>query len=1139
MGTIPVGLEPRAEVYNPANGYVYVANFESGTVSILGPSFSRTVTVGSYPIALAYDSATGNVYVANWASLNVSLIYELSGNFFVDFLGVGSRPDALAYDSANGYIYAANENSNNVTVLSGANGSLIANIPVGLDPKAVVYSPVYDRVYVANTGSDTVSVIQGTRLETTVTVGTAPVAFAYDPLFLFAPTYVANSGSHNLSVLVGPLSIAGPQVGINPTALTIDSSNGNVYVANSGSGNVSIITLSGAMASVPVGGGPDALTYDSGNGFVYVANSGSNDVSVILGTSLVLATVPVCGIDPVALAYDNATGNVYAANYQSSSVSVISETDVVGSVPAGTNPIALAYDSGNGYVYVANPGSLTISVLSGMTAVATVNVPAQPIALAYDAYNGHVYVGQWNTTGGYNPGLVSAINGTHRVPGPATDVGLVTGLALAVDDSNGFLYVADQDFFAFRPGNVSVISGTRLLGNVTVGYDPVALAYDGGNGDIYVANLADNHLSVIRGTNVSGNVSNVLNAVALAYDSRNGCVYVADYYQGITVVSCGVVTRIATQMYPHHLLYDGVNGYLYAANIYSNSVTVISGNASLGNISVGTRPVALTDDIRSGFVYVSNAASYDISVISGATILGTIPIGITPYASSPGAEAYNPDNGYVYVATFPDTVSVIGIAPLSAYSFTASPSTIPLGGNTTLQVRTSGGTGYLVYSYSALPPGCASQNISTLACTPTAAGRYTVTVVVAEAPCIGTPFTVTATAALIVLAPPGYPVRFAESGLPPGTNWSVTLSGSTKYSTSSSVSFVEPNGTYSFSVGFVPGYTATPASGTVAVMGSPQTVAVSFEKIPRGSYTVTFAETGLPTGTNWSVILNGTAGTSTGTRIVFTEPNGTYGFTVGAVPGFESRPGSGAIPLSGSPVTEAITFEAIPLANYTVTFTESGLPVGVAWSVTLAGVAGTSTGSSLVFTEPNGTYAFSVGSGAGYTAKPASGTVTVTGAAKTVAVSFVAIPRGSYVVTFTETGLPLGTNWSVTLNGTTHSSTGNVLLFTEPNGSYSFAVGAVAGYTATPLSGSVTVSGTGVAQTVAFASGSVGNVSTIFGLPPAEAYALIGGIVAAIAIAAVVLGVWYRRRKRPGQPASVESPPTPSGSGPPPPPGAQ
>lgn len=71
-----------------------------------------------------------------------------------------------------------------------------------------------------------------------------------------------------------------------------------------------------------------------------------------------------------------------------------------------------------------------------------------------------------------------------------------------------------------------------------------------------------------------------------------------------------------------------------------------------------------------------------------------------------------------------------------------------------------------------------------------------------------------------------------------------------------------------------------------------------------------------------------------------------------------------------------------------------------------------------------------------------------------------------YMVTFTETGLPSGHVWSVTLNGITVSSTTKTIQFFDPDGVYAFTVAPEAGHQAHPSSGAVTVSGHNVSRTV-------------------------------------------------------------------------
>jgi len=65
------------------------------------------------------------------------------------------------------------------------------------------------------------------------------------------------------------------------------------------------------------------------------------------------------------------------------------------------------------------------------------------------------------------------------------------------------------------------------------------------------------------------------------------------------------------------------------------------------------------------------------------------------------------------------------------------------------------------------------------------------------------------------------------------------------------------------------------------------------------------------------------------------------------------------------------------------------------------------------------------------------------------------VPAGQTEVWFDEYGLPTGTSWSVTFDGTTQSTVNTWLVFGAPAGTFAFTAGTVAGYLATPASGMV------------------------------------------------------------------------------------
>ncbi len=333
----------------------------------------------------------------------------------------------------------------------------------------------------------------------------------------------------------------------------------------------------------------------------------------------------------------------------------------------------------------------------------------------------------------------------------------------------------------------------------------------------------------------------------------------------------------------------------------------------------------------------------------------------------------------------------------------------------------------------------------------------------------------------------------------------MTLNGSPESSRSSSITFGETNGTYAFAVGVVAGYTASPSSGSVTVNGADVTQVVTFSPV---TYAVTFNEGGLPSGTTWFVTLEGVPESANWVSIAYTEPNGSYSFTVGPVAGYAANPSSGFLTVNGADVKQVVTFTQV---TYAVTLTETGLPSGTTWSVTLGGSTQFSSTNSVVFQEPNGSYSFGVGTVTGYTSTPASGSVAVAGAPVVEDVSF-GFPTGptSYAVTFIETGLPSGTSWSVTMGSSTQFSATDSIVFTDPNGSYSFGVGTVAGYSGAPGSGTVTVSGAAVLRTVSFGP-TAGPM--FFGVPIGGVNGLVWGIaVAAIVVAATAIVVAIRTK---------------------------
>ncbi len=207
---------------------------------------------------------------------------------------------------------------------------------------------------------------------------------------------------------------------------------------------------------------------------------------------------------------------------------------------------------------------------------------------------------------------------------------------------------------------------------------------------------------------------------------------------------------------------------------------------------------------------------------------------------------------------------------------------------------------------------------------------------------------------------------------------------------------------------------------------------------------VKFTESGLPSGTSWSVTFNGVSSSSTTSTITFNEVTGkSYSYSIGTVYGYFSSPSSGSITVGTGGYTEGINFSPNPNTFYSVTFTESGLPSGTGWSVTLNGQEKSSS-QSISFLENSGTYSYSVpttnGANGTYSPDISSGSVNVHGNT-TINIGFTLTKR-LYAVTFTESGLPSNTYWNIFFNNSEDlgAESGQSITFYAYDGTFTYEV---------------------------------------------------------------------------------------------------
>ena len=351
------------------------------------------------------------------------------------------------------------------------------------------------------------------------------------------------------------------------------------------------------------------------------------------------------------------------------------------------------------------------------------------------------------------------------------------------------------------------------------------------------------------------------------------------------------------------------------------------------------------------------------------------------------------------------------------------------------------------------------------------------------------------------------PVYLNETGLPSGTSWSVNFAGATYSSTSSSILLPsETAGSYQWSVNYLAGYSAVNATsgasnGTITVSPpAPSALGITFAATSATDI-LNIQEIGLASGLNWTSVVAGFGAIVSNSTVhsYTTLPASAVTYYIVTQVGYSAYPNNGSAIPSASGATVSTTFTGVLYPVFSVTFSPADLG-GSSWTVVLGGYANSSSsGGSITFWEPNGSYPFTLSSASSLTPIAPSGLASVAGLNQTITVPFFSAPATAL---FEETGLvgsPMP-QWGVTL--TTHTGSGaagynftvvstakslSVDLNHTAKVRYNYTVYPMPGWTPTPAAGGVEVNSSSLLfnhTTLAFAM--VTYPVTVFevGLPP-------------------------------------------------------
>ncbi len=872
VGSIRVGADPRGLTYDPRNTLLYVANFGSGNLTVINTTLNRTVHwipigSGSEPWAPAFDSANGELLVAGaGGSVPGVLVLDPATDATVATIPIGGGLTAPLYDARNGDLYLGRTTSAQAIVLNVSTESELGTIPLRAPVGETTVNTTSGFLFLSTPGADRVTLVNGSftaggaamvespRAFSNTTENGAGVITVTDPAGRYsysalAPSpYLTANGTGVLDTELSAATLPIPFGKSHPVTFTETGlPNGEPWTVG-----VTAVVSDGVLGTNPLPAVPGSVLFDPLDYRLYVAEPSAARVLVIdVSDNATVASIGV-GADPAALAVDSATGEIYVANAGANNVSVIdpSENAVVRTIPVGTAPEGVAIAPVNDTVMVANAGSANVTEIDGATGLpfGSISVGADPVAIVYDGGNQLAYV---TVRGSPSLAVIDPAKGTLAATIPLPTIAQPNGTA--VDSQSGALYVASDD----ASGTVYVVSPTSR--SVTT--------------------------SIRTGTPLGAPVYSPFNDYVYAAEPTRGRIVVLNTS---TETVAGVEPAVAS---PGAIALDATDALLFAANAVPTELIELNAAGATG----GVERLGVTD-------YRSDTTSGGTGVIDFSVLNGNYTFSVLPPA-------------YYTVAPTGGVVAVVGAGVNESIAFTPVPysvitfvetSGLPAGHTWTVefngtsvttefnsaQFRVPAGT----YPYIVIGPK--GREVSGIP----ASGSITASGSGGSGP----------TELFSFVKGPTYSLVFRESGLPSGRSWCVETVATTCTTKGSIALHGLTSASYPYAVGSIRSQTLAVtlaghpvgSSGTAVIAGRGATFRVRFTY----PYPVMFAESGLATGTVWSVRIAGLTYTSTVSTLVVGLANGTHAFAVGKVSGYTRTPGPSRLDIVGAGATVTLAF---------------------------------------------------------------------------------------------------------------------------------------------------------------------------------------------------------------------------------------
>ena len=890
-------------------------------------------------------------------------------------------PYAATYNPVNGLYYTANIYNGTVSIINASVGKIFKTLKVGVEPLSFSVNTINGTVYVANMLSSTISFI---GLNNTVTLNLSVI---HDPSHLLFDPFSGNLFVTNVSNSMEIINRDNKATTVNfdspVSQMVLDSSNGNIFVKTTS------LIESGFKS------GARQIYYLSGNGSLYY------------GFNLTRNTAPN------SIAYDPVNNEIFSVFSVTIDRPLI-ESSINGTVAMawdlGYEPSEIFYDafSNSFYIFSYNGENTSIRIYSGnMEPLNSMSLRGEIHGIAFgissnfevipDSYNNELY-------------LLSPIYNTRSVVLREQGISGSTEWGISY---YGHKYVTASQFLDFTTFDSSLI--LEFL-NVS-GYDkPVNIEVNSGSSNVNIEGIYLKLYTLLiseKGLPDQMKWSFLLNNQTFLTSGGNMALNLTNGTYSLSVLK-------TQSYYP-----DPSNETLRIQG--SDISTIIDFSASLYRVEFKE------NGLPSGTLWFLNLSNGERFNSTGSSIQFNDPNNTYHFTVSSGNKTFTPIDSVGIFSINGNMVSINVTFKMVTYSLNVTETGLPHGISWYFGFQGAGTMGTIKGSSFSmnLPNGTYQYLVKS--------GNSEYFSSVSEGI-----FTIhgSSVALSIEFEKMTYGITFNQINLPLGTVWYVNLSnGQTFSSRTSSITFNEPNGTYSYTIQtsnkiYEPAY----PSGTLNVNGNSVSKSIAFNMV---RYKITFTENGLPSGATWYVnLLNlRQPGPVTGDSYSIYLTNGTYAFTVQTSNKmYESNVSYGLFRVNGFSINKPIKFTEV---TYRITFTETGLLQNAAWYVNLSnGQSFSSRTSSITFNEPNGTYSYTIQtSNSKYSAVKPAGDFMVNGNSMDLSVRFYEV---TYKVIFTDNGLPPGTTWYVNLTGGQSLKSSLSTISVElPNGSYGYTISTI------------------------------------------------------------------------------------------------